>query len=100
LVFQGLLLKENMMKTTLLKIILLVAYCTSLSLVWTAPEFSAGFVPLLLKFFLAYCGIIVVFQLIAEGEAVLRSWAVLLQHNRQQLQGEPRVIFETESEAT
>lgn len=88
------------MKLPLLKALGLALYVTAVMSVWSSPGLFNEFFDLVVVFTLAYCGIIVLSQLITTLVA-LSHWCVA--ESREQREANltaPSVAFETESEAT
>lgn len=88
------------MKLIILKALILALYVATLTTVWSTPGLFGGFSLLVVVFVLAYCGIIVLSQLVSTLVA-LSHWCVASrQEKRIETFTAAPVVFETETEAT
>lgn len=88
------------MKLILLKALILALYVATLVFVWSTPGLFSGFSLLVVVFTLAYCGIIVLSQLISTL-VTFSHWCVAAsREKREETFTAASVVFETETEAT
>lgn len=88
------------MKLILLKALTLALYVATLTIVWSTPGIFGGFSLLVVEFVLAYCGIIVLSQLVSTMVALSRWCVASRQEDLEETFTAAPVVFETETEAT
>lgn len=87
------------MKQIIAKTLILALYLTTLLVVWSVPGLFGDFSLLVVRLVLAYCGIVVLAQLISAALA-LCHWCVAASQEEQGENFINQAVFEVETEAT